>query len=113
MRLMKVLIRIICCLVFCAFIATCHSDQYVKKMDVPLRSALSQSDTTRIHFSVICQQVITDSLKKELVETGVIFQTIIENQFTAFGTAESINDLAKIPVVLKLVKAKKTRLPNP
>lgn len=102
----KVLIGVISMLIGCS------SAEYIpEKMDATLKQRISflekEEPNSFIQFTGKTNSSINDEMKTELEATGIKVESIIQDVFTAAGTAESIKKTTLLDFVIFLELAKK------
>lgn len=79
------------------------------KMDMTLRSKVQEELREEILFSGRYEGAITEDVKKELVSSGIVIQTVAGEIFTARGRSAAIVKVARMEGVVRLESGKKVR----
>jgi len=82
-------------------------DENLKKLDHELGKAMADTSVNRVEIFVKCDTQITDKMKKNLQETGLEINSIINETSTARCSKEVLYEVIKLDFVVYLQLAKK------
>lgn len=89
-----------------------NANGVTEKLDVRLRKKVETEDQEEVSFFIECNTEISDDLREEIENTGVVLETITGNLSTARGWPNQIKALAERDFIVRLRMAKSTKLLN-